>query len=49
MSEWSSKRSVDTPVIVGPGKSYLKPEPMGVVLVISSWNYPVFTAIPPMA
>lgn len=24
-------------------------EPLGVVLVISAWNYPVVTALPPVA
>jgi len=25
------------------------PEPLGVVLVMSAWNYPIYTAIPPLA
>ncbi len=32
-----------------PGKSYLKPEPYGVALVIGSWNYPLATSIGPAA
>lgn len=32
-----------------PGKSYLKPEPYGVALVIGSWNYPLNTLIGPAA
>lgn len=24
-------------------------EPLGVALVISAWNYPVYTALPPVA
>ena len=30
-----------------PGRSYLKPEPYGVALVIGSWNYPLATSIGP--
>lgn len=31
---------------VGPGKSYIVPEPRGVVLVMGAWNYPLFTLLP---
>lgn len=30
-------------ILLGPGSSYVKPEPLGVSLVIGSWNYPFFT------
>jgi aldehyde dehydrogenase (NAD+) len=33
-------------VVVGVGKTYVKPEPLGVALVISAWNYPIYTALP---
>ena len=29
--------------------SYIVPEPLGVALVMSAWNYPVFTDLPPVA
>ena len=31
-----------------PGKSYIQPEPYGVVLVIGAWNYPLTTSIHPV-
>ena len=34
---------------MGPGKSYIIPEPRGVVLVMGAWNYPLFTLIPAAA
>jgi len=34
---------------MSPAHSYLKPEPRGVILVIGSWNYPLFTTLPPLA
>ena len=40
---------MDTTLMAAPGKSYLIPEPYGVVLVIGAWNYPIFTLIPPVA
>ena len=36
---------VDTPMMVGPGKSYIKPEPLGVVCVMAAWNYPYYTLL----
>lgn len=47
--KWTKHTSVDTPLFIGPGKSYIVPEPFGVCLVMSAWNYPVFTALPPVA
>ena len=47
--KWAKERKVDTPLIIGPASSSIKPEPLGVVLVYAAWNYPLYTAIPPMA
>jgi len=49
VEEYSKKRSVNTTLGVGPGKSYIIPEPRGVVLVMGAWNYPLFTLIPAAA
>jgi aldehyde dehydrogenase (NAD+) len=38
----------DTPFMIGPGKSYIVKEPLGVVAVIGSWNFPLVTTISPM-
>jgi aldehyde dehydrogenase (NAD+) len=32
---------VSTPLVGQPGKSWVQPEPLGVVLVIGAWNYPL--------
>lgn len=47
--KWTKHTAVETPLFIGPGKSYIVPEPLGVALVMSAWNYPVFTALPPVA
>ncbi len=49
LEEWAKPRVADTSLIVGPAISYVLPEPYGVALVLSAWNYPVFTSIPPVA
>ena len=41
LKRWSKARKVPTPMIGQPGKSWLQPEPLGVVLIIGAWNYPL--------
>ena len=48
LHEWMKDECVDTPFMIGPGKSYIVNEPLGVVGILSSWNYPVLTAIMPL-
>lgn len=43
------RETVPTPLALGMGKCAILHEPLGVVLVISAWNYPVYTALPPVA
>ena len=49
LKQWMKQISVDTPLMVGPGKSYVKAEPLGVLCVMSAWNYPFYTLIAPVA
>lgn len=43
-----SPRKVKTPISLFPAKSYVIKEPLGVVLVISPWNYPFLLALNPL-
>jgi aldehyde dehydrogenase (NAD+) len=45
---WAKKRKVKTPIPLFPGRSYIYPEPFGVVLVISPWNYPFQLGLAPL-
>ncbi len=45
---WARPRRVGTPLLT-PGSSKIVPEPYGVVLVISPWNYPLQLALVPAA
>jgi aldehyde dehydrogenase (NAD+) len=47
--EWTAPRSVNTPAILAPAKSYIIPEPFGVCLVMSAWNSQYLTLIMPIA
>jgi len=35
--------------MVGPGSSFVRPEPLGVILVMSAWNYPFYTLLAPLS
>ena len=35
-------------MLVGPGKSKIVKEPFGVVLIMGSWNFPVYTTLVPL-
>ena len=41
LKRWARTRRVRTPVFGQPGKSWIQPEPLGVVLIIGAWNYPL--------
>ena len=45
---WMRPRRVATPLIGQPGVSRVVPEPVGVVLVIGPWNYPVQLLFAPL-
>lgn len=45
---WSRKKPVRTNLLNFPAKSYVIPEPLGVVLVIGAWNYPIQLSMAPM-
>jgi len=41
LKRWTRARKVATPMLAKPGKSWLQAEPLGVVLIIGAWNYPL--------
>jgi aldehyde dehydrogenase (NAD+) len=48
LASWMRPRRVRTPLIAQPGSSRIEPEPLGVVLVIGAWNYPLLLTLSPM-
>jgi aldehyde dehydrogenase (NAD+) len=48
LAEWMADRKVDTPFMVGPGRSSIMAEPLGVSSIIGSWNYPFVTTLMPL-
>jgi aldehyde dehydrogenase (NAD+) len=48
LNKWASPRSVDTPMFLGPAESKIVYEPLGVVCVMGSWNFPIYTTLGPL-
>ena len=47
LRKWSKQKRVKTNFVNFPSKSYIIPEPLGTVLVISAWNYPYLISLIP--
>ena len=48
LRSWMKPKGVQTPLVAMPGRSYIYPQPLGVVLIIAPWNYPFQTAVLPL-
>lgn len=48
LKQWAQDVHVDTPMMIGPAKSKIVYEPLGIVLVIGSWNFPLYTTLGPL-
>lgn len=46
--DWAATRTVDVPAIWQPATATIIPEPLGVVLVLGPWNYPVQLVVAPL-
>lgn len=47
LDKWLKPRKVKAPLAAQPGKAYVQLEPLGVVLNIAPWNYPLQLALAP--
>src|SRR5687767_790678 len=45
---WARRRRVPSPLMTQPARSYIRPEPKGVALIIAPWNYPVSMVFAPL-
>ena len=46
---WSAKQPVKTGIWFLPARSYIQPQPLGLVGIIAPWNYPLYLVITPLA
>ncbi|TNV79354.1 hypothetical protein FGO68_gene3101 [Halteria grandinella] len=48
LKAWIQPIQIDTPLLVSPAQSKILYEPLGVVAVLGSWNFPIFTLLTPL-
>ncbi len=48
LGRWASRKRCRTPLSCFPSRSYIVTEPLGTVLIVSPWNYPVQLALNPL-
>jgi aldehyde dehydrogenase (NAD+) len=48
LAAWMKPQRVRTPIMAQPGRSYIQPDPKGVVLIIAPWNYPLSMVMAPL-
>ncbi|MFP4378391.1 MAG: aldehyde dehydrogenase family protein [Spirochaetales bacterium] len=48
LKKWMKAKRVRTPVVSWPARSYIRREPLGVVLIIAPWNYPFQLMLAPL-
>lgn len=47
LRKWMKAEKVSTPIVAQPGRSFIQPEPLGTVLIIGAWNYPLQLTLAP--
>src|SRR5699024_11165087 len=48
LDDWMRPSRRPIPVITQPGRAWVEPQPLGLVLVIAPWNYPVQLLLAPL-
>lgn len=48
LNEWSAPQRISTPLAIQVARSTVYREPLGVVLIIAPWNYPVLLLLAPL-
>lgn len=48
LDRWARPRRVSVPLLVQPGRAWVQPEPLGTVLILGPWNYPIQLVLAPL-
>lgn len=48
LRHWMKPQRVGQPLLTAPSRSYIYPEPLGVVLIMGAWNYPLQLLLSPL-
>lgn len=46
--QWMKPLSVSTPLVLRPSRTHVRFDPLGVALIIGTWNYPVMLTLSPL-
>ncbi|XP_074580668.1 aldehyde dehydrogenase family 3 member F1-like, partial [Curcuma longa] len=48
LQKWMTPNKVSVPLVAFPTRAEIVPEPLGVVLIFSSWNFPIGLSLEPL-
>ena len=48
LHDWMKRRKQSVPLVQRPASAWIQYEPLGTVLIISPWNFPLYTALGPL-
>lgn len=48
LGKWTAARKVRAPALIGPSRASIHREPLGTVLIIGPWNYPINLILSPL-
>jgi aldehyde dehydrogenase (NAD+) len=48
LRSWMTPSSVNTPLVLAPSRAHVRFDPLGVGLIIGTWNYPVMVTLSPL-
>jgi aldehyde dehydrogenase (NAD+) len=48
LQRWMQPERVSTPLILAPGRTEIRFDPLGVGLIIGAWNYPIMLSLSPL-
>lgn len=48
LREWTAPKAIGTPLVLAPSRAYVRFDPLGVGLIIGTWNYPMMLALSPL-
>ncbi|MGB8390642.1 aldehyde dehydrogenase family protein [Mycobacterium sp.] len=48
VKKWMRRRRISLPLVQLPGRAWVQYDPLGVVLIIGPWNYPLYLSLGPL-
>ena len=48
LSKWIKTKQINVPISLRPSRAYVRPDPLGCILIIGPWNYPFSLTLQPL-